>query len=52
MIFHVRTHVLLHESFCRKYIVTTPGSRNFLFLHLLYGNLILPLLIFLGLDIA
>jgi hypothetical protein len=52
MIFHVRTHVLLHESFCGKCIVTTSGLRNFLFLHLLHENLILPPLIFLGLDIA
>ena len=38
------------SSFCRTCIITTYGSRNFLFLHLLHEYWIPPSLIFLGLD--
>jgi len=40
------------NPFCRRCIVITSRSITFLFLHLLYGHLILPPLISLGLDNA
>jgi hypothetical protein len=36
----------------RTCIITTSGSRNFLFSHILHGHLILPPLIFIGLGIT
>jgi hypothetical protein len=44
------TQIFLHELFYRRCIITTSGSRNFLFLHLLHGHLIPPPLLFQGLN--